>query len=420
MNEHLESIRDSAFFSGTVLVKQGDTTILCKGYGQAIDEIPNTASTAFHIGSVTKQFTAAAVMKLVESGAIDLHAPINQYLPSDFQSEKYKDLTPHHLLSHTSGIADYTSMENYDPEALTVDGILLDFKEKDLEFPTGEQYAYSNTGYLLLGKIIEKMSGMSYQEFIQDQIFTPAGMTHSCIPNKMYDETLGMARGHRLNEQMTSLEKEPGDDAHLCFADGGIVSTVEDLSKWSRVLDGNSPVLSKASIHQMTTPNLDNHGYGLNITTDMGQKKIAHSGGMFGFASEFRKYPESDLLIVLLTNTTDVDPSMIGKNLEQIVLHPEKDSPHIIPFPADFDFSPYLQSFHSEKYGNENVMFEKDLNQHRLVRWDPPRPCFLLSNGNIYFPVNGIEFEKQADGKLLVYCGDLSEPLDILSPVITT
>ena len=421
MDTYLESMRDNAFFSGTVLVKQGDTVILRKGYGQATAEVPNGPSTVFQIGSVTKQFTAAAIMKLVEKGKIDLHAPINNYLPDAYKPNKWNDVTVHQLLSHTSGIHEFGDREDYDIACkdMTVEGELQEARKKELDFRPGEEHRYSNTGYHLLGKIIHEVSGSSYRQFIEEEILAPANMTSSGVIDESYKPSAQAAIGLTFNEQKTALEEEKRSDFHLFYASGAIFSTVDDLAKWSQVLDGGTLVLGDLSIERMKTPVLSGYGYGLRSGEEHGQRFVSHAGGVSGFVSEFSKYPDSDFLVVVLSNSSATNSSKIKKDLSQICIRPEEPIAAFLPFPPDFNYSQYTHAFRSENEEFQDVefTFSWDLEHHQLMcsfDFSPPEPCKLLSNGRVYFC--GEEFRMQADGRISCYDGTGNpEPFDILN-----
>ncbi|MGH7250025.1 MAG: serine hydrolase domain-containing protein, partial [Minisyncoccia bacterium] len=193
-------------FSGVIMVVREGEVILNQGYGMATEKDENKPDTVIHVASVTKQFTAAAIMLLNEAGKIDLAVSINHYLPKKYQSDKWKSVTVHHLLSHTGGVSDYAEQRPYYDVrkgfcfGSTVDGMIHEAQAKDLEFVPGSEFRYSNIGYTLLGVIIEQVSGHPYGEFIKQELLIPAKMFLSGIHEESYRWKQGEAKGYRWDE----------------------------------------------------------------------------------------------------------------------------------------------------------------------------------------------------------------------------
>jgi CubicO group peptidase (beta-lactamase class C family) len=228
------------------MVARDDEPLLRQGYGMANREhdVPNTPETKFRIGSVTKQFTAAAALILQEQGKLDVRATIQTYLGDC--PEAWGGITVHHLLTHTSGIPDYARLPDRERrirEPTTPDALIALFRDRPLEFKPGERFAYSNSGYALLGRLIERISGKTYAEFLVEQIFTPLGMKDSG-----YDDARPVlkARAAGYARRQGGLENAPYLDMTNPFAAGGLYSTVDDLLKWDRALAANQ-LLSKKS-----------------------------------------------------------------------------------------------------------------------------------------------------------------------------
>jgi CubicO group peptidase (beta-lactamase class C family) len=249
-------------FSGSVLVAKDGVPILNKGYGMANYElsVPNTPETKFQIGSITKQFTAAAIMKLVDKGLLSVDDPISNYLP-DYPKETGDSVTIHHLLTHTAGIPDYTDdmslMEKRACE-ISTEEVLGSFRDKPLDFRPGESFKYSNSGYYLLGLIVEEVSGQSYDAFLEKSFFGPLGMTNTgydfnrpIVPNR--------AAGYDLDSN-GELINAPYLDMSAPFAAGAIHSTTEDMLTWDQALLTDI-VLSQESRDKMFTPYMADCGY---------------------------------------------------------------------------------------------------------------------------------------------------------------
>lgn len=290
-------------FNGSILVAENGKIIYKKGFGMANMEwnIPNGADTKFRIASVTKQFTAALVLQLVEEGKIRLDAHITDYLP-DYRKDTGGKVTIHQLLNHTSGIPDYKNVSSnpYSP---------ADFAKKhvsgDFEFEPGAKYRYNNGGYSILGAIIEKVTGKSYETVLRERILKPLGMTNS---GYAHNSTL-------LEKQASSYEKTPAGyinapyiDMSIPYAAGSMYSTVEDLYKWDQALYEDK-ILSAESKRLMFTPGLGNYGYGIRITdqplgkSDRKTKVIWHGGaGVNGFASLISRAVETRQTVIILDN----------------------------------------------------------------------------------------------------------------------
>jgi len=289
-------------FMGTVLVAKGDKVLLDKGYGYANLEwqIPNTPDTKFRLGSVTKQFTAASILLLEERGKLKTDDLVKKYLPD--APAAWDKITIFHLLTHTSGIPNFTSFPDYpelEKKAATPEEIVKRFEDKPLEFEPGSKFNYSNSGYLLLGYLIDKISGEKYPQFLKENIFTPLGMADTG-----YDVSATVI-AHRAAGY---TPKPNGDivntgyiDMTIPYSAGALYSTTRDLLKWEQGLYGGK-VLRAESLKKMTAPFKDDYGFGLGISSAEGHKKIAHGGGIEGFNTDVSYYPDDRLAIIVLAN----------------------------------------------------------------------------------------------------------------------
>lgn len=405
LDTHLQSMERDAFFRGAVIFMKKGEILLSKGYGLANSVTKNKSSTIFQIGSLTKQFTAAAILELSIMGKIDLDAPINSYLFGIDAKSRYldvwKDVKVRHLLSHTSGIPNYTDSEDYFKisKKLTFEKILQWAQQQKLEFKPGKEFAYSNTGYLLLGAIIEKQSDLSYAEFIQQKLLAPSQMNFSGI----YDEhTPGSqaACGYCLNKKGNELIEDHSENIAATKSDGAMFSTVIDLAKWSNVLSGKPNILHKETIKLMTTPGKGGYGYGLAIDEAFGQTLIHHNGSIAGFKSDFCLYPQKDIFIAVLGNNIDFEAEHITAEMSKFLFEGKPISVSL-PFPKDFDLDPYVGTFESQDEEEEvEFYFEKG---RLFLDGEPPNPCILLSNQHLYNPCLGMEYELKKNGKLAVY-----------------
>ncbi|GAB2514454.1 serine hydrolase [Spirosoma aerophilum] len=321
-------------FNGAVLVADKGQVIFKKGYGMANMEwnIPNAPDTKFRLGSITKQFTAMLVMQLVEKGKLKPAGKITDYLPN-YPKATGDKITIHQLLTHTSGIPNYTNFpkffETLSREPVTPEGFIKQFADKPLDFEPGTKFSYSNSGYFLLGVIIEKVTGKPYAEVLNENILVPAQMA-----NTGYD-----LFGPIIPKRATGYEKKgntyvnsPYLDMSIPYAAGSMYSTVEDLYRWDQVLYTDK-LLSASGKATMYTPFLDGYAYGWGVgKTKVGQVKdslllIEHSGGINGFNTIISRLPKDKQLVVLLNNTGGAPLGDIRKNILRILYDQPVEAP---------------------------------------------------------------------------------------------
>jgi CubicO group peptidase (beta-lactamase class C family) len=313
-------------FNGAVLVAEDGRAIYKRGYGDAVMEfdVPNTAATKFRIGSVTKQFTAAIVLQLVEEGAIDLQAPITAYLP-DYPAAQGERVTIHQLLTHTSGIPSYTALPGFmdgpvrDPFE-PADSLLSLVSSLALEFEPGSRWSYNNSGYHILGVIIEEVTGKPYDRVLRERILDPLGLDDTGYDH--HDDVIEM--------RALGYERTPGGYAHasyldtsIPFAEGMMYSTVEDLLKWDQALYGAGPFRDPATKElyfaphaEIAGPNGPNYAYGWFLRPVAAGpdtvQVVEHGGGIFGFTTGFWRIPEERRTVIAMDNTT-------GEHLDEMM-----------------------------------------------------------------------------------------------------
>ena len=306
---------EQKIFMGSVLVARGSEVLVAKGYGMANLEwnIPNTTTTKFRLASLSKQFTAAAILLLEERGKLKVEDPIKKYLPD--APAAWDSITIHHLLSHTSGLTD--SRDDRSTDTLPsrpdkkVSGFLNQpgFLSKPLEFAPGARFNYSNRGYILLAYLIEKISGQPFEDFLRVNIFEPLGMKDSgsdsyqaIIPRRASGYAYPRDPNSSLRELLDSpVEHAPFIDMTNTIGAGSLYSTVEDLHRWTEGLFGGK-LLSAVSLAKMTTPVQGAYAYGLGARTVEGRRRITHLGGIQGFRTVFNYYPDSKVTVIVLAN----------------------------------------------------------------------------------------------------------------------
>jgi CubicO group peptidase (beta-lactamase class C family) len=322
---------DNQQFMGSVLVARGDEVLFSKAYGSANLEwnVPNTVSTKFRIGSVTKQFTAAAILLLDERGKLKLDDPVKMYYPD--APATWEKITLQHLLGHTSGIPNYTAIPDFERMSAwraTPEELVKRVQDSPLESQPGAEMRYSNTGYVLLGMVIEKASGSSYATFLKENIFEPLGMKDSG-----YDENALILpqRAAGYSPRSGGVANATYVDMTTPFAAGALYSTVEDLLRWERALFGKK-LLSEASLQKMTTKGKGNYGLGVGVAEESGRSLIQHGGGIPGFNAKLAYYPKSNVAVVALSNLNGPGAEIIVAKLgslahgDAVVLPPERRS----------------------------------------------------------------------------------------------
>jgi CubicO group peptidase (beta-lactamase class C family) len=289
-------------FNGVVFVARGGKVLLEKGYGYKnfAGKKFNGANGIYQLGSVTKQFTSTVILKLQEQGKLSVQDKLSKYIPG---FPNGNTITIDHMLSHTSGIFNYTNdnrfLNNESLQHVEWSRLISLIESRPLSFTPGTKFEYSNSNYVILGHIIEQVTGKKYEQVVREFIFTPLGMTHSGFDFKNLRDTNKVTGYLSLNKDLQLVA--PLVDSSASFAAGAMYSTVEDMYKWDRSLYTNK-ILSDASWQAAFKPHLSNYGYGWEIDTLNGKRTIGHNGGIFGFTSDFLRIPSDDVCIILLCN----------------------------------------------------------------------------------------------------------------------
>jgi CubicO group peptidase (beta-lactamase class C family) len=317
MEEVIQSYAMSKQFMGSALVSQDGKVLLSKGYGFANLEwdVPNSPTTKFRLGSITKQFTAASILLLEERGKLKVEDPVKKHMAD--APAAWDKITIFHLLTHTSGIPSFTGFPDYastEATPATPESLVARFRDKPLEFQPGEKWNYSNSGYVLLGYFIEKISGQSYSEFVQQNIFTPLGMKDSG-----YDSNSAVIAHRAAGYAPGANGPVNAGFIHMTipFSAGSLYSTTEDLLRWEQGLFGGK-LLSPASLAKMTTPFKQDYAFGLAVSANHGHKVIEHGGGIEGFNTQLAYYPEDKLVVAVLGNLNGRFPGEIAGKLADI------------------------------------------------------------------------------------------------------
>lgn len=313
-------------FSGRILISRKGKILFNRAYGFANLEfgVPNDLNTVFHIASLTKTFTAGAVLILEQKGLLATDDFISKYIPDYPSGNK---ITVHHLLSHTSGIPEINDLPAYDTASLeqqTPETLVGLFKNKPLEFPPGEKYQYSNSNYALLALIIEKVSKKKYGDFLRENIFEPLGMSRTFVHDNMKRIVNMMAEGYAPDGKFGS-QKADYLDWSSKTGSGSVVATADDLAKWNTALFGTA-ILSDKSKTKVFTKHVES-GYGWYIGRQFDKNFIYMNGRAPGFCAHMARYPEEEVFIIVLSNMGVYTPRQIAADLAAILFHQTVEVP---------------------------------------------------------------------------------------------
>jgi CubicO group peptidase (beta-lactamase class C family) len=400
----------------TVIVVKDGKTVFHKAYGMAdiASKRPLTPDTALRIGSITKQFTAVAILMLAEEGKLSLDDGITRFLP-DYPTHG-KKITIEHLLTHTSGIVSYTGKPGYMTgmaRDMTVDQIIASFKDDPLEFEPGSRYRYNNSGYFLLGAIIEKVSGQSYASFLQQRIFTPLGMSHTAYEG--HEQTVFP---HAQGYSPGSGEFQPSPRLSMTqpYAAGALVSSVDDLARWDAAVSGGK-LLKAASWqraftrYQLSSGKTTDYGYGWEITTLRGSPEIAHGGSITGFRSYALRLPVDKVYVAVLSNADAGVASPDGPAMKAAAIAIGKPFPEYKAVALDPGLlDAYTGLYRIDDRANWTVRRSQDglMMQASL---GPVIPLKAFSENGFFAPgsVNWVEFQRDDKGvvaRMALHMGD--------------
>ena len=393
-------------FTGTVLVSRDGKVLFAKGYGNANEEfvVPNTPETKFRLGSITKQFTAVSILLLQERGKLNVSDPICKYVTNC--PTAWEPITIHHLLTHTSGIPSYTDVKS--PEefrqlslmTVTPAGFVDTFKSKPLEFAVGERFKYDNSGYFLLGYLIETIAGQSYEAFLKENIFGPLKMA-----NSGYDSHDRILRNRATGYSNRNGARINSDylDMTVPYAAGSLYSTVEDLFTWNEALFSDS-VLSAKSRDAMLTVNKGNYAYGIAVSRMHNRGMISHGGGINGFNTELARFPDDRVTVVVLRNADygAPSPTAIVQSLAAIAFGEKYELPRNR---TAITVDPKIYDSYVGEYQLPNMTLVVTRNGDRLMagpQGQPPAELFPETETQFFLKIADVQltFVKDDTGKV--------------------
>ncbi|NSL88283.1 beta-lactamase family protein [Chitinophaga sp. Mgbs1] len=320
----LTTFKDKNGPGGVFMVAQKGRVIYHNAFGKANLELDvnMTSDNVFQIGSMTKQFTAVAILMLEQQGKLNVQDPVSRFIPDYPGGDK---ITLHHLLTHTSGIKDFTAMKTLADIAqkeMTPEMMVNFFKNEPVDFVPGEKFAYNNSGYLLLGYIIELVSGQTYRDFIQQHIFDKAGMQHSRYAS---DREVIRKRAGGYHLKSSGYVNKTLISFSVPFASGALMSTTEDMLKWQQALNQHLLLNPEETAKAFRTYQLNNgetftYGYGWHIKTLNGTPDREHGGSVFGFKSMGIYIPSEDIYVVGFSNCDCNSPTKVTTDIAALVL----------------------------------------------------------------------------------------------------
>jgi CubicO group peptidase (beta-lactamase class C family) len=405
-----------------VLVIQDGRVLLKRGYGLADLESgsPIEPNTAFLLGSVSKQFTAMAIMILAERGKLGYDDPLARFFPG-FPAYARR-ITVRHLLNHTSGLQDYEELfvktgkipanwprsikeppDKYEPSA--ADALRLLEQQTELRFQPGSKWEYSNSGYMVLGQIVEKASGQRYRDFLRDDIFRPLGMTETAVYDETKPEIPKRAASYRQDgSKFPNIDYTP---LNGIYGEDNVVSTLNDMYKWDQALYTEA-LVRQSTLAQALTPGRLNdnsatdYGFGWSIGDRLGLHYVEHGGSWLGFRNFVLRYPLQHFSVVVLSNLAQFDPGAVANKIARIYLQDQ------MTLPVEKHVSPQvLEEYVGEYQFRPRAAAEVTMEGGQLwIRLPHGRRQKLLAESETRFFVEGeeyvqVEFNRDAGGNVV-------------------
>jgi CubicO group peptidase (beta-lactamase class C family) len=386
VDAYLQPLLDLDLISGSILIARGDEILLAKGYGLANREhgIPNTPETKFRLGSMTKQFTAMGILVLADQGKLNLDDPLSKYLPDFPNAEK---IQLHQLLSHTSGVPSYNGVEGYGENYIkpwSIDEVIDWFKDEPLQFEPGEDWSYSNSGYVLAAKVIEVVSGQDYDDFLRQEIFEKLDMEDT---GQDVFTTVLPHRATGYGNAEREIYNAPYRDMPFTSGAGSLYSTVLDLYKWDRTLYTDT-LVSTELLDRMMTPVKKDYAYGWFIRDELGHKLVEHGGAINGFLSQSQRFVDDDLVVISLFNYESTFWRTVNKGLAAMALGEEYE-PTLLTTSVDVE-SDLLATYAGTYEVMEDYFVTLAVKEGHLVvtATDDPKPALGLaqSETKFFFP----------------------------------
>ena len=407
LQEHFDAIMREYFRPGgtgvAALVAEKGRIVYRNAFGMANVElgVPMRPEMVFRIGSVTKQFTAVAILQLAEQGKLSLDDDITMYI-EDFPTHGHT-ITIHHLLTHTSGIASYTGMQEWTPEMRRKDFTpreMIDFfKDQPMDFAPGEEFRYNNSAFFMLGYIIEKVSGMEYAAYVREKLFEPAGMEHSLYGD---DRLIVKNRACGYQAAPDGIENAAYISMTQPYAAGALMSTVEDLLRWNvalrdgRLLRPETLALAHAD-NALNSGRPTNYGYGWFLGDLQGSPVLQHGGGINGYLAQVTCLPDEDVLVILLTNCTCISPVNAASRIAALAAGKSLEFEELALDPGLLeDYS----GVYVNRDGDRRAIYAEDERLYSIRNEGPPMRLLPYAPDRFFFEnsLTVISFRRGGDG----------------------
>lgn len=410
LDQYMKAEANVNGFTGTILVEKAGKIIYENAFGFADREwnIPNTLQSKFQIGSITKQFTAVAILQLVEEGKISLDDKLSKYVPGFAKGDS---ITIHNMLVHNSGLKDYEHDQRFlgYAESLILtktpglqDSLINFFRNNPYDLPVGFNWSYSNTGYYLLGYIIEKVSGLSFSDYVDKNMIRKAGLKNTFV-NRMDTIAPNRARGYiKSNGKWKNADYM---SMEIPYSAGNIISTTKDLYKWNEALFSHK-MIKNSSLKLMVTPHvaspiLGNYGYGVFVDEFFGHPRIGHPGGIYGFVTNLISFPMDDATVIILSNNQTTPIRLLADALSAILFDlPVREAYQ----PKELKNHSLNLANYAGKYQNSDGTLSVNLTaKGEALYWDfAPENTYELKPESVtrFFTDNPyLQFEFEKDGK---------------------
>lgn len=383
IQEYMDHYTSIFSFTGVISVIKHGKTLFQNAYGEANLEfnIPNSLETKFTLASVSKQFTAFAILQLFDKGLIDLDLPVNNYLPETVKVDNR--ITIHHLLSHTSGLKNfYTFEDDYfqilDRSNYNRDKFFNRYFKQALAFEPGSKFEYNNAGYNLLAWLIEKVSEMSFQEYLTEHVFKQIGMIDTYLDN---DQDIIKNKAYSYTRNGNEIIRCPYYNEKYSIGAGAIVSNCKDLKKWYECLK-EKKILSPKAYERYFSTNLNNYCYGLNKDVKHDKTRFYHGGDHLGSLALVQYFFDEDICIIILANSDTSNQYRMGNAISDIIFKGETE---LVEVEEEIQLDENLAKVYEGVYLEEKIELRRTDNEWKFVRYDDNLHISIYPIGNHKF-----------------------------------
>lgn len=383
IEKYIDDYRSIWPLSGVIYVVKDGNTVFEKAYGMACHEfdIPNTVDTRFTLASVSKQFTAFAVMQLYDKELIDIDTPVNNYLPESLKIDSR--ITIHHLLSHTSGLKNFYTFEDdffqeFDRTNFSKEKYFSRYINQELSFVPGEKFEYNNAGYNMLAWLVEEVSGLAFKEYLEEHIFSPLNMQNTFLDNS---QDIIKNKADLYTKDRNTIVRCPYYNEKYSIGAGAVISTCHDLYKWYGCLK-NKELLSENTYQHFFKVNMDNYCYGLTKDVHHNRDRYYHGGDHLGSRTYVQYFFDDDLCIIVLMNTDTNNQYRLGNAINDIVFNSEPELPNVL---KEIVLDEGLTKEYEGVYLDNKIELRQHEGEWEFVRFDDNLRIAIYPIGNHQF-----------------------------------